>query len=397
MRQSAAGEIGVAFSPDGRYVLTSSAPAFPVSCGEGRTVRFWDAATGEPVTAPLRHPHVVGPSAFSLDGRRVVTGCNDGTVWVWNVASDPRSTAELRLMAQVQASRRIDATGGAVTMTPAELRRAWQTLRAQSQPGSDSSPARALAWHRREAAECEQSGAWALALTHLQRPVDAQPDDPLLRARRANAYASVGRWNLAGADYARVVAWWPASSVLQYAHALIQLARGDADGYRRTCAVLARHLGPEEAGLDREARRIAATCALAPRALADVSRPVAVMEWAVARRPGRPDLLQTLGALLYRAGRFEEAAKRLDEAITVSAQGPSPRNWLYLAMAHHHLGHRDEARRWLAKAVRWIDSPACASLPWQSRLELHLLRREAERLIRTAGPSTTGRARRRGP
>ncbi|HEV3260898.1 MAG TPA: hypothetical protein VG013_28865, partial [Gemmataceae bacterium] len=29
-------------------------------------------------------------------------------------------------------------------------------------------------------------------------------------------------------------------------------------------------------------------------------------------------------------------------------------NWLVLAMAHHRLGHADEARRWLDKADQWI-------------------------------------------
>src|SRR5205807_1178771 len=40
----------LAFSPDGTRILTGSSD---------KTARIWDAATGQPVTAPLRHQHLV--------------------------------------------------------------------------------------------------------------------------------------------------------------------------------------------------------------------------------------------------------------------------------------------------------------------------------------------------
>src|SRR5262249_22947469 len=62
-----------------------------------------------------------------------------------------------------------------------------------------------------------------------------------------------------------------------------------------------------------------------------------------------------LGAALYRAGRFEEAVTRLTEATELSCH-PYRTNmlstWFYLAMAHHRLGHVEEARRWLDQAVQ---------------------------------------------
>jgi hypothetical protein len=67
--------------------------------------------------------------------------------------------------------------------------------------------------------------------------------------------------------------------------------------------------------------------------------------------------------------------------------------WFFLATAHHHLGHAEEARRWLEKAVRWLDQadwfrpPDVGVSPtWPERLEARLLRREAEALVKGAAP-----------
>ncbi len=59
-------------------------------------------------------------------------------------------------------------------------------------------------------------------------------------------------------------------------------------------------------------------------------------------------------------------------------------------MAHHRLGHADEARKWLDKAGGRINQltkedlgKADVGIPltWDVRLELRLLRREAEVLV----------------
>jgi hypothetical protein len=107
--------------------------------------------------------------------------------------------------------------------------------------------------------------------------------------------------------------------------------------------------------------------------------------------------------MLYRAGRFQEAVRRLKEADLESAAydalaDTSPQQqaarvyaWLFLAMAHDRLGGAEEARQWLDRSARWIDqaieqspnSPNLGSL--RLRQELRLLRREAESLIRPSG------------
>jgi WD40 repeat protein len=69
----------VAFSPDGTRI---------VSGGFDNTVRVWDAASGQPIGAPLTgHTDPVLSVAFSPDGKRIASGGYDNTVRVWDGAS----------------------------------------------------------------------------------------------------------------------------------------------------------------------------------------------------------------------------------------------------------------------------------------------------------------------
>jgi tetratricopeptide (TPR) repeat protein len=90
--------------------------------------------------------------------------------------------------------------------------------------------------------------------------------------------------------------------------------------------------------------------------------------------------LNTLGAALYRAGRFDEAIRRLEEGIQIRGGGPGdPTDWSLLAMAHHRLGHRDLARRWLERMGDY--QPSESPSRFTRELEIRLLRSEAEAVV----------------
>ncbi|KIM19886.1 hypothetical protein M408DRAFT_172127 [Serendipita vermifera MAFF 305830] len=66
----------IAVSPDGRRVVSGSADM---------TIRIWDAETGDLVIQPLRgHDSGVNSVAFSPNGRRIVSGSHDKTVRIWD-------------------------------------------------------------------------------------------------------------------------------------------------------------------------------------------------------------------------------------------------------------------------------------------------------------------------
>ena len=70
--------MAVAFSPDGKTVLTGSCD---------RTARLWDAATGKPIGLPCSIRAAVMAVAFSPDGKAVLTGSYDRTARLWDAAT----------------------------------------------------------------------------------------------------------------------------------------------------------------------------------------------------------------------------------------------------------------------------------------------------------------------
>jgi tetratricopeptide (TPR) repeat protein len=183
-------------------------------------------------------------------------------------------------------------------------------------------------------------------------------------------------------------------STFEYAGAL--LLSGDTKGYKRVCAYLLER-GDKLKCLNHPGRKsylLARTCLLSPASGADLAKLSRLAGRAVRAEPRGPWNLHTLGLAHYRAGRYEEAVKRLNEPMQVYPGWPAqPVNWLTLAMAHHHLGHAAEARQWLDNAVRAIDLNRRDNPRARTALGMHphdwvaclLLRREAEALIPGAG------------
>jgi tetratricopeptide (TPR) repeat protein len=64
---------------------------------------------------------------------------------------------------------------------------------------------------------------------------------------------------------------------------------------------------------------------------------------------------QTLGWAHYRAGAWKDCIAALEKSIALYPAGADADQWLFLAMAHGQLGHKEEARRWYDRAAQWIE------------------------------------------
>jgi WD40 repeat protein/tetratricopeptide (TPR) repeat protein len=268
-------------------------------------------------------------------------------------------------------------------------------------------------WYGHRIVECERAAQWNVAHWYVDRVIAAQPKAWEGYALRAAVYDKLG---LAadrdadndraiefgadgpflvklGSDCARRDQWDKAASCFTYAeergptvvgwerHALALLRAGDLAGYRRLCR---RVIGEAEQIADiGSANSLAWIFAIAPGAVDDYERVVRLASLALPDIPGiktrRHASLNSLGAALYRAGRYREAIAILDEAVPLATGNNADYDKVFLAMAHQKLGNTKEAKRLLDEVN--ATPPSTGSLEW-SELELGLPRKEAEKLIR---------------
>jgi WD40 repeat protein len=386
-------------------------------------------------------PSAVGAVAFSPDSKTVLTGGGDNTARLWDVSELPDNQERIATWVEVITGLELDAMGSVSVLDNTTWRERRQKLETQGGPpttglrwsldpilfGPDPT-ARATAWIERK--------RWAEAEAAFDEAVAARPFDTDIRLERARFLADHAQDQKADDDFARAYLlgdrepalletivsrescirrvaaesagsaaplwasrgeWlarrrlWAEAAVAcgeagrlgpenfadRHHQVLALVAAGDRAGLRRTRADMLNRFGRTTAA--GAANEVAWTGAMAVSEGADLGEMVRLAELAVKGAPGNADFLNTLGAALYRAGRFAEAVRRLDEAVQTRKGKSLEDDWVFLAMAHHRLGHRDEARRWLDRLRDRRPDPAPGAF-W-GELQIRLLRAEAEAVV----------------
>ncbi|WZP00283.1 protein kinase [Isosphaeraceae bacterium EP7] len=369
---SVEGSAEVIFSPDGHLLLT----------GGGDEYCLWETATWTP---RKRFPRIEaggqpGKASFSPDGSILAVARSRSLLQLVDPETG-RDLATLEPPDPQQVSELVFSPEGLLTVATfnSDAIQIWDLdavraglagvgldwagppIDSRSRPRSMQAPLRIVAETARwlgpfqEGERLAQVGAWAEAAARYRESIDA-------------GAPGVDPW-------ARL--------------AMSRQILGDQAGYREACRRLVAEFGEKVVAL-KTANNIAWSCAFGPGSLDDYGRVIEMAKSAAASLPAT-NRLNTLGAILYRAGRYRESIGQLERSIVSHGAGGTPYDFLFLAMAHQKLGHVEEARDWLRRAKE--PAPTAMAKPdasglstWVPRMEIETLRREASALLGQPGP-----------
>jgi WD40 repeat protein len=357
-----------ATSPDGRLFVSASRNNPNAYDSDQRSkslatnaVMVQDVATGRILHTLVGHTGDVIRIAFSPDGQRIASASYDRTVKLWDTATG-REVFTLRGHTNSLIALGFSPDGNRIVSGDVDhMDRVW-----------DATPLPASILQVQETRDQHKK-------TELQTIIDRSEAEESARGR--NSLSAESQWDLAAAGLAKYVEGDPTNLRLRYQHMFALLKAGNGEGVRRACEDLLRQFGSAtDPGV---ANRVAWDCVLAADAVSNREAPVrlatAGLNGLPEGGPERSTVLNTLGAALYRAGRFEEAVHRLNESIQVRGGKGLLQGFAFLAMAHHRLGHHDEAKRWLDKLA--AIQPKEGFDVSQEDVETRILGHEAQSLI----------------
>ena len=214
--------------------------------------------------------------------------------------------------------------------------------------------------------------AWAEAAASFREAIRLQPEAAIVYHDLGLALRRTGDMPGAVEAFRKAVELRP-GDVNHWGYlSAAYLTLGDRSAHRQVCADMvsrfARTKDPQVAS------SVVMSCVVTADAIDDPQQLVRLGHLAATKENGP----LVLGAALFRSGKYDAALLQLEERH-------SPGNWnlLFRAMAHHHVGHSDQARGCLEQAQKQIKA---TKTQWPLDVRTEHLRREAEELI----PDATG-------
>lgn len=217
--------------------------------------------------------------------------------------------------------------------------------------------------------------------------LETDPSAGWVYTKRGAVRADLKQFELAAADFGQAIEQQPKDSALWYQQAAACLGADDLAGYQKVRAGILKNFGDTKS--PSVASNLLYISVMAP-AQKEERRTLILM--ARQAMEAAPHSQRILSAALYRNGQYADALRNLEDVARLFP--PRAWDWLFLAMIHHKLGHAEEARQNLNKAVKWIEQanrqPTAATeihwFGWSEQVEVNQLRREAEALIEGAEP-----------
>ncbi len=415
------------FSDDGKRIVTVT--------DDG--LRVWEAESGELISPLLRTTGTLTRSTS-----KEVSLSDAAVRWLRDFRAETRPVTELVRVAEVLSGERLMDAGEIAPLEHDALSKDWQDVHTKYSKEFSPSPQRREVWHQRGVMECESHHLWRGELNHLNYLIKADPSVDLyarrgranlelkqweaaktdytqaldgdggrwdLWAGRAEAEAALGRWQDARADYSKAIErkgnraelWaargrieadrgeWPKAAAdlgkaihlgnsdvtVWRQHILALLASGEEANYRRWCGRLLQRFGDSKD--EAVFRDVVWTVALSEGTVRDW-KPL------LERAERSADSRRQLAVLLYLAGQYDAARKRLQEGREKSPSELSAHDGLVMALAALRLGRAEEGKKWLQKAKQIRrERSKDEKETWEDRLIFETLEREAEMLTRT--------------
>jgi tetratricopeptide (TPR) repeat protein len=394
----------VAFSPNSRCILTGSVE---------NTAKVWDADKGQQLFSLKGHTQAVSSVAFSSDGQCVFAQDQQGKILAWDTTTGhllPDPPAQILAAVQQATSRdgrllvRIQQNGAAVVERLTDRPRDEHPDRAALQRLARFDPY----FHTARLAEANSADDDFASAFHLGYLLRQQPWAADLLVKQAHVFARQGQPQQAALSLTRALLLNPRVPLADPGFA----SRGDGSAqagiWPRGVATLRFNveqpgsnpllrskvlLAELSAGDVEAARRTAGAivaalpgqgdAAIALLSAAPLSEADAA-KWEQHMRQAvvrqrNAQTLHTHGVALYRAGKHEEASKVLAESVKASGGDVSAETWLFQALAAQKQGQRVEALGWLARFEAWRQKQTFPD--WQQRELYQLLLAEAQREV----------------
>jgi serine/threonine-protein kinase len=226
-------------------------------------------------------------------------------------------------------------------------------------------------------------GEYDAAIADYTETLRLEPRSLVAVQGRGCSLAQLGRWEDAESDYDRALELKSGDAAVWQGAALLHLRRGDGPGYRKVCQGMLERFGSSKDRLT--IRFLVMTCAAGPERGVEGARLVKEAEALLCGEADSPSL-RTVGAALYRAGRYQEAAGRLTAASRKAGGEEDLWGPLFLALAQHRLGQPGPASDSLDVAAARFEKVSAGGKPlnWMVDVQWRLLHAEAEALLRAA-------------
>jgi tetratricopeptide (TPR) repeat protein len=203
--------------------------------------------------------------------------------------------------------------------------------------------------------------AYGWAIAQCKRKTELSLADHYFE--RGVGSAKLARWRLALADFKGAMRLEPDDPTHWFVVALASIHAKELSDYREHCDELLRDT-PQFSDPDRVAR-IVDSLLLHQESSQDWRAVASLFDPYLNGRDGRASLRVRYGALLYRAGDYEQAIQRLKKLTDSDETDAVAKIWLTLSLARAH--RVDEARQLLANGVKGLRRKWLTA-PWYIRL-----------------------------